>query len=148
MAGNGVRLHRVLKTRPEKVYRAFLTPEAMAKWLPPNGFTAAFHHMEPTVGGTFRATFTNFTTQLSHSFGGEYIELIPNELIRYTDKFEDPDLPGTMNVTITLREVICGTEITAIQEGIPEVIPVELCYLGWQESLDALARLVEPDIRE
>ncbi len=148
MAGNSVRLHRVLKANPEKIYRAFLTPEAMAKWLPPNGFTAVFHHMEPKVGGTFRASFTNFTTQQSHSFGGEYIELIPNQLIRYTDKFEDPNLPDTMNVTIILKEVSCGTDLTAIQEGIPAVIPIEMCYLGWQESLDALTRLVEPDINE
>ena len=148
MTGNSVHLHRVLKTSPEKIYRAFLTPEAMAKWLPPKGFTAAFHHLEPKVGGTFRASFTNFTTQQSHSFGGEYIELIPNQLIRYTDKFEDPNLSGTMNVTVKIKEVSCGTDLTVIQEGIPEVIPVEMCYLGWQESLEALAFLAEPDIKE
>lgn len=148
MAGNSVRLHRVLKTTPEKVYRAFLTPEAMAKWLPPKGFTATFHHMEAKVGGTFRASFTNFTTQQSHSFGGEFIELIPDQLIRYTDKFEDENLPGTMHVTVTIKAVSCGADLTIIQEGIPDVIPVEMCYLGWQESLEALAFLVEPDIRE
>jgi uncharacterized protein YndB with AHSA1/START domain len=148
MAGNSVHLHRVLRASPEKIYRAFLTPEAMAKWLPPKGFTAAFHHLEPKVGGTFRASFTNFTTQQSHSFGGEYIELIPDQLIRYTDTFEDPNLPGTMRVTVKIKEVSCGTDLTVIQEGIPDVIPVEMCYLGWQESLEALAFLAEPDIRE
>lgn len=148
MAGNSVYLHRVLKASPEKIYRAFLTPEAMAKWLPPKGFTAAFHHLEPKVGGTFRASFTNFTTQQSHSFGGEYVELIPNQLIRYTDTFEDPNLPGTMSVTVKIKEVSCGTDLAVIQDGIPEVIPVEMCYLGWQESLEALTFLVEPDIRE
>lgn len=148
MAGNSVHLHRVLKTSPEKIYRAFLSPEAMTKWLPPKGFTAAFHHLEPKVGGTFRASFTNFTTQQSHYFGGEYVELIRNQLIRYTDTFEDPNLPGTMSVTVTLKEVLCGTDLTIIQEGIPELIPVEMCYLGWQESLEALAFLTEPDIQE
>lgn len=148
MAGNSVHLHRVLKASPEKIYRAFLTPEAMAKWLPPKGFTATFHHLEPKMGGTFRASFTNFTTQQSHSFGGEYVELIPDQLIRYTDTFEDPDLPGTMSVTVKIKDVSCGTDLTVIQEGIPDVIPVEMCYLGWQESLDALAFLVEPDIKE
>lgn len=148
MAGNSVHLHRVLKTSPEKIYRAFLTSDAMAKWLPPKGFTAAFHHFEPKVGGTFRASFTNFTTQQSHSFGGEYVELIPNQLIRYTDTFEDPNLPGTMSVTVKIKEVLCGADLTVIQEGIPDVIPVEMCYLGWQESLEALAFLVEPDIKE
>jgi uncharacterized protein YndB with AHSA1/START domain len=146
MTGNTVRLHRVLKAPPEKVYRAFLTPEAMARWIPPNGFTAAVQHMEARVGGTFRMSFTNFTTQQSHSFGGEYLELVPNELIRYTDKFDDPNLPGVISVTVTLRAVLCGTELNVVQEGIPEVIPVEMCYLGWQESLAALALLVEPDI--
>jgi uncharacterized protein YndB with AHSA1/START domain len=148
MAGNCVNLHRVFKTSPEKIYRAFLTPEAMAKWLPPNGFTAYFHHLEAKVGGTFRASFTNFTTQQSHSFGGEYVELVPNQLIRYTDKFEDPNLPGTMSVTVTIKEVSCGSNVTIVQAGIPEVVPVEMCYLGWQESLDALKLLVEPEIRE
>lgn len=148
MTGNTVNLHRVIKTTPEKIYRAFLSAEAMTKWLPPNGFTACFHHLEAKVGGTFKASFTNFTTQQSHSFGGEYLELIPNQLIRYTDKFEDPGLPSTMTVTVTIKEVSCGTDISVVQAGIPEVIPVEMCYLGWQESLDALKLLVEPDIRE
>jgi len=148
MAGNTVRLHRVLKAPPEKVYRAFLTPEAMARWLPPNGFTGTVNHVEPRVGGTFKMSFTNFTTQQSHSFGGEYLELVPNRLIRHTDKFDDPNLPGVMTVTVTLNAVVCGTELNVVQEGIPEVIPVEMCYLGWQESLAALALLVEPDIRQ
>ena len=148
MAGNTVNLHRVIKASPEKIYRAFLTPEAMTKWLPPNGFTASFHHLEAKVGGTFKASFTNFTTQQSHSFGGEYLELIPNKLIRYTDKFEDTNLPGTMSVSVTMKDVSCGTDLTIVQAGIPEVIPVEMCYLGWQESLDALRLLVEPEIRE
>lgn len=148
MSGNAVTLHRVIKTTPEKLYRAFLSADAMEKWLPPNGFTAKFHHLEAKVGGTFRASFTNFTTQKSHSFGGEYLELEPKKFIRYTDKFEDANLPGTMNVTVTINEVICGVELTIIQAGIPEVIPVEMCYLGWQESLDALIRLVEPDIKD
>jgi uncharacterized protein YndB with AHSA1/START domain len=148
MAGNTVRLHRVLKAPPERVYRAFTTPEAMAKWIPPNGFTCTVHHMEASVGGTFRMSFTNFTTKKSHAFGGEYLELMPNELIRYTDKFEDPNLPGVMQVTVSLRAVSCGTDLNVVQEGIPDVIPVEMCYLGWQESLAALAKLVEPEIRE
>ncbi|HEY6131322.1 MAG TPA: SRPBCC family protein [Halioglobus sp.] len=148
MAGNSVHLHRVLQAAPEKVYRAFLTQDALAKWLPPNGFTAVVHYLEPKVGGTFKASFTNFTTQQSHSFGGEYLELIPHQLIRYTDKFDDPNLPGIMNVTVALKEVSCGTDLTVTQEGIPELIPVEMCYLGWQDSLDALACLVEPDIPE
>lgn len=148
MAGNTVNLHRVMKASPEKIYRAFLSPEAMTKWLPPNGFTASFQHLEAKVGGTFRASFTNFTTQQSHSFGGEYLELIPNQLIRYTDQFEDPNLPGTITVTVTLKAVSCGTDITIVQAGIPDVIPVEMCYLGWQESLDALRLLVEPELKE
>lgn len=148
MAGNTVRLHRVLKAPAERVYRAFLSADAMVKWLPPDGFTATFHHLEPRVGGTFRASFTNFTTQQSHHFGGEYLELVPHELIRYTDRFEDPNLPGVLHVTITLRPVSCGTELSVVQEGIPEVIPVEMCYLGWQDSLVALAKLVEPEIRQ
>jgi len=148
MAGHSIRLHRVLKTSAEKVYRAFLTPEALAQWLPPNGFTAVFHRLEPKVGGTFRASFTNFTTQQSHSFGGKYIELIPNQKIRHTDEFEDPNLPGTMYVTATIKEVSCGVELTVTQDGIPEMIPLENCYLGWQESLDSLACLVEPNIQE
>ncbi|MES2208272.1 MAG: SRPBCC family protein [Pseudomonadota bacterium] len=148
MANNTVRFHRVLKAPAEKVYRAFLTPDALAKWLPPHGFTATVHHMEAHVGGTFRMSFTNFTTQQSHSFGGEYLELIPNERIRYTDKFDDPNLPGIMNVTVTLKTVLCGTELNVVQEGIPEAIPTEMCYLGWQESLSALALLVEPNIQQ
>lgn len=141
-----VRLHRVLKAPPERVYRAFTTPEAMAKWIPPHGFTCTVHHMEPRVGGTFKMSFTNFTTQHSHSFGGEYLELIPNELLQYTDKFDDPNLPGVMQVTVSLKPVSCGTDLSVVQEGIPDVIPVEMCYLGWQESLAQLAMLVEPEI--
>jgi uncharacterized protein YndB with AHSA1/START domain len=143
-----VRFHRVLKAPPERVYRAFTTPEAMAKWIPPHGFTCKVHHMEPRVGGTFRMSFTNFTTQQSHSFGGEYVELVPDELLRYTDKFDDPGLPGVMQVTISLKPVSCGTELSIVQEGIPDLIPVEMCYLGWQESLTLLSLLVEPDIRQ
>ena len=143
-----VRFHRVLKAPAERIYRAFLTAEAMAKWIPPNGFTCSVHHMDAKVGGTFRASFTNFTTQQSHSFGGEYLELVPNELIRYTDTFDDPNLPGEMNVTVSLKTVSCGTELNIVQEGIPDVIPVEMCYLGWQESLVLLAKLVEAEIRE
>ena len=143
-----VRFHRVLKAPPERVYRAFTTPEAMAKWIPPHGFTCTVHHMEPRVGGTFRMSFTNFTTQQSHSFGGEYVELVPGELLRYTDKFDDPGLSGVMQVTISLKPVSCGTELNIVQEGIPDVIPVEMCYLGWQESLTLLSLLVEPDIRQ
>jgi len=148
MAGNTVRLHRVLRAPPERVYRAFLNAEAMAKWIPPNGFAGTVHHMEPRVGGTFKMSFTNFTTGKSQSFGGEYLELVPNGLIRYTDKFDDPNLPGVIQVTVTLKAVSCGTELSIVQEGIPDVIPVEMCYLGWQESLAALAKLVEPEIRE
>ncbi|MEO8672146.1 MAG: SRPBCC family protein [Tahibacter sp.] len=148
MAGNTVRLHRVLRAPPERVYRAFLNPDALAKWIPPNGFTATVHHMDAKVGGSYRMSFTNFTTQESHSFGGQYIELVPNELIRYTDKFEDPNLPGQIQVTISLKAVLCGTELNVLQEGLPEVIPVEMCYLGWQESLILLAKLVEPEIRQ
>ena len=147
MTTNTVRLHRVLRAPPERVYRAFLTAEALAKWIPPNGFTATVHHMEPRVGGTFRMSFTNFTTAQSHSFGGDYLELVPNELIRYTDKFDDPNLPGIMQVTVSLKAVSCGTDLNITQEGIPAVIPVEMCYLGWQESLVQLAMLVEPEIR-
>ena len=148
MATNTVRLHRVLRAPPERVYRAFLSADAMAKWLPPNGFTCTVHHMDARVGGTFRMSFTNFTTEKSHAFGGEYLELLPNELIRYTDKFDDPNLPGVMHVTVALKAVSCGTELNAVQEGIPDVIPVEMCYLGWQESLASLAKLVEPEIPE
>jgi uncharacterized protein YndB with AHSA1/START domain len=146
MATGTVRLHRVLRATPERVYRAFLTPDAMAKWLPPYGFTCKVHHMDARVGGTYRMSFTNFTTGNGHAFGGEYRELIPNDRIVYTDKFEDPSLPGDMLTTITLKQVSCGTEITAVQEGIPEMIPVESCYLGWQESLEQLAKLADPEI--
>jgi uncharacterized protein YndB with AHSA1/START domain len=145
-ATNAVRLHRVLAAKPEKVYRAFLDADGMAKWLPPYGFTAKVHHLDPKVGGTFRMSFTNFTTGKSHSFGGEYLELVPHQRIRYTDRFDDPNLPGTMHVTVTLKKVSVGTEINIVQEGVPEVIPVEACYLGWQNSLAQLALLVEPDI--
>jgi uncharacterized protein YndB with AHSA1/START domain len=143
-----VRLHRVLSTTPEKIYRAFLEPDAMAKWLPPNGFACTMHHMDAKVGGTFKASFRNFTTGQSHSFGGEYVELVPNERLRYTDKFDDPNLPGAMNVTVTLKKVMVGTEMNVVQEGIPDAIPVEMCYLGWQQSLENLAKLVEPDIKQ
>ena len=146
MPTHTVRLHRILRATPERIYRAFLDPDAMAKWLPPNGFTGKVHHMEPKVGGTFKMSFTNFTTKKSHSFGGTYLELVPNERIRYTDRFDDPNLPGEMQATITLKQVSCGTEMNVVQEGIPEVIPTEACYLGWQESLDKLKRLVEPNI--
>jgi uncharacterized protein YndB with AHSA1/START domain len=146
MATNTVRLHRVLRATPERVYRAFLDAEALAKWLPPYGFTCSVHEMEARVGGTFRMSFRNFSTGHAHSFGGAYHELVPNERIRYTDKFDDPNLPGEMNVTVTLRAVSCGTELNVTQEGIPQVIPVEMCYLGWQESLAQLAKLVEPVI--
>ena len=143
---NSVQLHRVLRAAPEKVYRAFLDPDATAKWLPPNGFTGKVHHMEAKVGGTYRMSFTNFTTGRSHAFGGQYLELVPNERIRYSDKFEDPGLPGEMHTTITLKGVSCGTELSIRQDGLPEVIPAEMCYLGWQESLMQLAKLVEPEI--
>ncbi len=143
---NTVRLHRVLTTRPEKVYRAFLEPDALAKWLPPNGFTCSVHHLEGKVGGSFRMSFRNFTTGAGHSFGGQYLELVPGELVRYTDRFEDPSLPGEIRVTVTLRKVSVGTEVTIVQEGLPDVIPLEACYLGWQESLRNLSRLVEPEI--
>src|SRR3954447_3251305 len=143
-----VRLHRVLKTTPEKLYRAFLEADALAKWLPPDGFACTVHKLEPRVGGTHRLSFRNFTTGQSHAFGGEYLELIPNEQLRYTDKFEDAHLPGEMHVAVTLRKVLVGTELHVVQEGIPDAIPVEACYLGWQESLQNLAKLVEPDIRQ
>jgi uncharacterized protein YndB with AHSA1/START domain len=143
---NTVRLHRVLATTPEKVYRAFLEADAMAKWLPPNGFACTVHHMEPRVGGTYRMSFRNFTTGLSHAFHGEYVELVANERLRYTDRFEDPNLPGQIQVTATLKKVSVGTELTIVQEGLPDAIPVEACYLGWQDSLRNLARLVEPNI--
>lgn len=141
-----VRLHRVLTTTPEKIYRAFLDPDALARWLPPNGFTGKVHLLEATVGGKHRLSFTNFTTGDSHSFGGEYLELVPNECLRYTDRFDDANLPGEMRVTVNLKAVSCGTELTIEQAGIPEVVPLEACYLGWQESLRNLARLVEPNI--
>ena len=141
-----IRLHRVLRATPDRVYRAFLDPAAMAKWLPPNGFTATVHQMEAKVGGAHRMSFTNFTTGSSHSFGGEYLELVPGERLRYTDKFDDPNLPGEMQVTITLKKVSCGTELNIVQEGIPDVIPPEACSLGWQESLTLLAQLVEAEI--
>src|SRR6478735_7142650 len=144
--GNTVRLHRVFATRPEKVFRAFLDAEAMAKWLPPYGFTCKVHHFEPKVGGTFRMSFSNFSTNTGHSFGGEYLEIVPNERIRYTDRFDDPNLPGVIEVTVTLKAVSCGTEINIEQANLPTVIPVESCYLGWQQSLAQLALLVEPDI--
>ncbi len=145
---NAVRLHRVLATRPDKVYRAFIEPDAVAKWLPPNGFTCTVHRLEPKVGGTHRMSFRNFTTGASHSFGGEYLELVRDERLSYTDRFDDPNLPGEMRVTVTLKKVAVGTEVTIVQEGLPDAIPVEACYLGWQESLRNLARLVEPEIAQ
>ena len=145
---NTVRLHRVFATKPQKVYRAFIEPDAMAKWLPPNGFTCTVHHMEPKVGGSFRMSFRNFTTGRGHAFGGKYVELVPNERVHYTDRFEDPNLPGEIRVTVTLKEVSVGTEVSIVQEGLPEVIPVGACYLGWQESLRNLAKLVEPEITQ
>ena len=146
MSDRTIRLHRVLRTSPTKLYRAFLEADAVAKWLPPYGFTCKVHAMDARVGGTFRMSFSNFSTGNGHAFGGDYLELIPDELIRYTDRFDDPNLPGTMEVTVRLKQVICGTEIDITQAGIPEVIPLEMCYLGWQESLAQLATLVEPDI--
>ena len=143
-----VRLHRVLRTKPERAYRAFLDAHAMAKWLPPYGFTCKVHHLDAMVGGTYRMSFTNFTTGKDHSFGGTYRELLSAEKIVYTDSFDDPNLPGEMVTTVKFRKVLCGTEITVVQEGIPEAIPVEMCYLGWQESLAQLATLVEPEIAE
>jgi uncharacterized protein YndB with AHSA1/START domain len=143
-----VRFHRVFTAKPERVYRAFLDPQAIVKWLPPMGFTAKVHHMEPKVGGTHKMSFTNFTTGNSHSFGGTYVELVPNERIRYTDKFDDPNLPGEMQVTVTLKQVSVGTEVNIVQEGIPDAIPTDACYLGWQESLTLLAQLVNPEIPE
>ena len=145
-ASNTVRLHRVLRAPPERVYRAFLDADAMAKWLPPHGFTGKVHHMDAKVGGTYKMSFTNFGTGQSHAFGGQYLELAPHERIKYTDRFDDPNLPGEMVTTITLRKVSCGTELNVVQEGIPEMIPVEACYLGWQESLSLLANLVEAEI--
>jgi uncharacterized protein YndB with AHSA1/START domain len=146
MATNTVRLHRVLRAPPERVYKAFLDADAMAKWLPPNGFTGKVHHMDAKVGGTFKMSFTNFNSGQSHSFGGKYLELVPNERIRYTDSFDDPNLPGEMLATVNLTKVSCGTELNVVQEGIPPVIPLESCYLGWQESLVLLGKLVEAEI--
>jgi uncharacterized protein YndB with AHSA1/START domain len=146
MPGNTIRLHRVLRANPDKVYRAFLDPAAMAKWLPPNGFTCQVHHMDARVGGTFRMSFTNFSTGHGHSFGGEYLELVPGRKLRYTDKFDDANLPGTMVTTVTLQAVSVGTELNIVQEGVPEVIPPEACYMGWQESLILLGKLVEVEI--
>ena len=146
MSTGTVKLHRVLKAKPEKIYRAFLSVAALAKWLPPYGFTCTVHHLDAKVGGTFKMSFENFTTGAPHSFGGEYLELVPHQLIRYTDKFDDPNMPGVLEVTVSLKEVLCGTELSVVQSGIPAVIPVEMCYLGWQESLAQLASLVEPVI--
>jgi uncharacterized protein YndB with AHSA1/START domain len=146
MSTHTIRLHRVVRSTPEKVYRAFIEADAMSKWLPPYGFSAKVHHMDAKVGGTFKMSFTNFTTGKGHSFGGKYLELVPHERIRYTDKFDDPNLPGEMNVTVSLKKVSCGTEVNIVQEGVPAVIPAEACYLGWQESLSQLVTLVEPDI--
>jgi uncharacterized protein YndB with AHSA1/START domain len=147
MSTGTVRLHRVLRANPERVYRSFLEADAMAKWLPPYGFTCKVHHMDVKVGGTFKMSFANFGTGQGHSFGGQYRELVPNSTIRYTDRFDDPRMPGEMQVTVSLKEVSCGTELHIVQEGIPAAIPLEMCYLGWQESLRQLARLVEPEIR-
>ena len=141
-----IRLHRVFRGTPQRVYKAFTDAAAMTKWLPPYGFTCTVHHLDAKVGGTFKMSFTNFTSGNSHSFGGKYLELKPNELIRYTDKFDDPNLPGEMQVTVTLKKVSCGTELTVVQEGVPDVIPAEACYLGWQESLTLLGQLVEAEI--
>ena len=143
-----VQLHRVLRASPEKVYRAFLDPDAMVKWLPPHGFTGKVHHLDAKVGGTFKMSFTNFTSGHGHSFGGEYLELVPNERIRHTDKFDDPKMPGEMQVTITLKKVSVGTDVAIVQEGVPDVIPPEACYLGWQESLTLLGKLVEAEIKD
>jgi uncharacterized protein YndB with AHSA1/START domain len=145
---NDVRLHRVLRTSPEKLYRAFLEPEALSKWLPPNGYTCKVHQIDAKVGGTYKMSFTNFTTGHSHSFGGKYIELVPGKRLRYTDKFDDPNLPGEMMTTVDLKPVSCGTELNIVQENIPKEIPAEMCYLGWQECLLQLAKLVEPEIKE
>jgi uncharacterized protein YndB with AHSA1/START domain len=146
MTTNTIKLHRVLKASPEKIYKAFLDADALAKWLPPYGFTGKVHHLDAKVGGTYQMSFTNFTTGQSHAFGGTYVELVPHERIRYTDRFDDPNLPGELSVTITLKKVSCGTELNIEQAGVPAVIPPEMCYLGWQESLAQLAQLVEPEI--
>ena len=148
MSTNTVRLYRVLTAKPEKIYRAFLDPDAMAKWLPPNGYTCKVHHMDAKVGGTYKMSFTNFTTKKSMSFGGEFRELVENERLRYTDNFDDPNLSGEIQVTVTLKEVSLGTEMNIVQEGLPTIIPLETCYVGWQQSLNNLARLVEPEILE
>ena len=141
-----INLHRVLKAAPPKIYTAFLDADAQAKWLPPNGFTCKVHHLDAKVGGTYKMSFTNFSSGKSNSFGGKYLELIPNEKIRYSDKFDDPNLPGEMITTVTIKQVSCGSDVTIVQDGVPDVIPPEMCYLGWQESLDKLAKLVEPEI--
>jgi uncharacterized protein YndB with AHSA1/START domain len=146
MAANTVRLYRVLRAPPERIYRAFLDGDAMVKWLPPHGFTGKVHHLDAKVGGTYKMSFTNFSTGTGHSFGGKYLELVPNQRIRHTDTFDDPNLPGEMKTTVSLKKVSCGTEVDIVQEGIPEAIPAEMCYLGWQESLALLAQLVEPEI--
>jgi uncharacterized protein YndB with AHSA1/START domain len=146
MSANTVKLHRVLTAAPEKIYRAFLDPDAMARWLPPDGYTAKVHQLDAKVGGGHKMSFANFSTGHGHSFGGTYLELVPNERLRYTTKFDDPNLPGEMQTTVTLRKVFCGTELHIVQEGIPASIPAEACYLGWQQSLTYLARLVEPEI--
>jgi uncharacterized protein YndB with AHSA1/START domain len=146
MPTSTIRLHRVVRATPERIYRAFLNADAMAKWLPPNGFTGKVHHLDATVGGTYQMSFTNFATGKSHSFGGTYLELVPHERIRYTDQFDDPNLPGEMQTTITLQKVSCGTEMNVVQEGLPDTIPPEACYLGWQESLALLGKLVEAEI--
>lgn len=143
-----IRLHRVFRATPERAYRAFLDPDAMVKWLPPYGFTCKVHHMDARVGGTYKMSFTNFSTGNGHAFGGQYLELAQNELIRYTDKFDDPNLPGSMLTTVTFKQVSCGTEVSIIQEGVPDAIPAEACYLGWQESLAQLANLIDPEIVE
>lgn len=148
MTTHTVRLHRVIRATPERIYRAFLDADALCKWLPPHGFTGKVHHLDAKVGGSYRMSFTNFTTGHSHAFGGDYLELVPHTLIRYTGKFDDPNLPGTMQTTLSIREVFCGSELNVTQEGIPEVVPPEACYLGWQESLVLLAQLVEAEIRE
>jgi uncharacterized protein YndB with AHSA1/START domain len=145
---NSVHLHRVLATSPDKVYRAFLEPDALAKWLPPNGFVCTVHHLEAKVGGSYRMSFRNFTTSQSHSFSGIYVDLIPDQRLRYSDRFEDPNLSGEIQVTVTFRPVSVGTELNIVQDGLPDVIPLEACYLGWQDSLQNLAKLVEPDIRQ
>ena len=146
MGTNTIRLHRVFRATPERIYRAFLNADAMVKWLPHNGFTGKVHHLNATVGGTFKMSFTNFTTGKSHSFGGQYLELVPHERLRYTDNFDDPNLPGEIYVTVALKKVSCGTEVNIVQEGVPDVIPAEACYLGWQESLTLLGKLVEAEI--